>query len=119
MIRSTIVITVLDAVSAISISAGATLKAEGEAIALDKLMIDATDAGTVDGFAFAASGTLEIVNAPAHGDVELPAVFANVSGLSNLRNWTCSVNGEPMKRQLRIVDGKFFLRVSGLRLLVR
>lgn len=113
------VFTVLDSVSSVSVSAGATLKAEGESVVLDKLTIDAADAGTVEGFAFAANGIVEIINAPAHGEVQLPIAFENVTGLSNLRNWTCSLNGEQTKRPLCVKDGKLILQEFGLMLIVR
>ena len=71
---------------------------------ISELKLDANGGGTIDGFAFAASGTLDVVNYTRDTDV-LPATFTNVTGLENLENWTLRIDGTPKPRYAISVSG--------------
>ena len=108
-------------VSSISVSDGATLKAEGEQpISLSNLSVDcAKNVGTIDGFAFAKVGSVNIINAPSTA-VELPLVFSNCTGIENILEWSVSIAGKPhSKRKLALRDGKLVLDPTGLVLILR
>ena len=89
--RSEATYSVLNNVSDISVTGGATLEAEGD-VTLSKLTVDATEAGTVRGFAFAESGTLDVKNLSGNSAV-LPVTVEGASA-SNVAKWTLRVNGE-------------------------
>ena len=89
--RSEATYSVLNNVSDVSVTGGATLEAEGN-VALSKLTVDATEAGTVRGFAFAESGTLNVKNLSGSSAV-LPVTVEGDSA-SNVAKWTLCVNGE-------------------------
>ena len=79
--------------SSISVGANGTLVGSHGAT-LSTLSVDvATDGGTIQGFAFAADGTLDVTGTVGPGGVELPTAFTDVEGLDNLSRWTLSVNG--------------------------
>ena len=117
--------TVLDPAGTVSVSAGGklTLEAGGGAITLSKVKLDAspeTGAGTIDGFAFASNGTLEIENVPVSGKAEIPVLFPNATGLENLANWNLEVNGKAATSdKVRVEDGKLSLVPGGTILLFR
>ena len=109
---------VLSNVTAVSVSAGATLKAEGD-VTLPALSVDCRGGGTIDGFALASSGTIEVSNAPST-TVELPVSFVNCSGLENVSQWTLSVVGRPnYNRRIVCRDGKLYLESPGFTVIVR
>jgi len=90
---------VLTSVSGVSVAAGATLKAEGN-VALRTLTVDcASGNGTIDGFDFAASGTINLVNLASDETEEVPISLANLpeGALGRLNDsgaWQLSVNGK-------------------------
>lgn len=90
----------------VSVLSGARLVADG-GITISKLDVDFNDAGTIDGFTFAPTGTLRIKNLPVGHRHVLPASFVNSRGLRNLQNWGLMVDGG---------HGDFRLKVSGDRL---
>ena len=77
--------------SSFSVAADAHLVAQGAAT-IPGLVVDADGAGTVEGFAFAESGTLVVNNLPRKGGA-LPGTYVNCTGLENVANWTLS-NGD-------------------------
>ena len=101
---------ILTSVSGVNVSPGATLKAEGN-VTLRSLTVDcAAGNGTVDGFDFAASGTVNLVNLDTHSAVEVPLALANLPdgalGRLNAKNgWSVTVNGSPSVSRIVTFDG--------------
>ena len=85
-------------VSGVSVAVGATLKAKGT-VTLPALTLDCANGnGTLDGFAFADTGVVNLVNfTPSAGVQNVPITFANMDEAAlakvNGRNWTVSVDG--------------------------
>ena len=92
----------------VSVVRDATLKAIGE-VELSSIKIDASNAGTIDGFSLAENGELEIVNLGSDGTVE--GMFTNAVNLYNLKNWTLSVNGKGSGSKKLVVNQDGTLRV--------
>ena len=78
---------------------------------LRSLTVDcAAGNGTVDGFDFAASGTVNLVNLDTHSAVEVPLALANLPdgalGRLNAKNgWSVTVNGSPSVSRIVTFDG--------------
>jgi hypothetical protein len=93
-------------VSGVSVSSGAVLKAEGD-VTLSSITIDCSGGnGTIDGFDFAQSGTVNLVNLATEGVTSVPLTLANLpeGALDRLNAkgaWRVTVNGTP-KRSLRV-----------------
>ena len=102
------------------VAAGATLVADGEAT-ISSLVIAAVDAGSLSGFRFADSGSLEIVNLPRGSHpVELPGTYGSDAELLKLRNWTVTVNGKSLDPEFILVNGgKISISGKGLVMLVK
>lgn len=85
-------------VSGVSVAAGATLKAKGT-VTLSSLTLDCTNGnGTLDGFAFADTGVVNLVNFTAGTSAQsIPITFSNMDAATleevNNRSWTVSVDG--------------------------
>ena len=86
---------VLNNVRSIHAAAGSTLKFVGAtAPVVSGLKVDAAGSGTIDGFAFAADGALEVCGLdPDATAIEIAADFKNADGLANVADWALSVNG--------------------------
>ncbi len=90
---------------AVQVDSGAildfTAKSGGQTI--DRIVFDASaGGGTIRNVAAAAAGVLEIVNAdgiPKFGQ-QIPLVFDGVFGTENFVNWTVTVNGVAVEREL-------------------
>lgn len=93
--NATAVWPMLNNCSTVSVAKGATLKAVGD-VTIPNLKVDATAGnGTVDGFAFAASGTINVTNVPdGVRDVSIACDFRNCADVENMANWNLKVNGE-------------------------
>ena len=93
----------------VRIGANATLRADisaneaaGKPV-LSDIAIAAAGGGTIDGFAFAPSGTLKIEDMPnGAGAISIPFTFANTDGLANLAGWSVQVNGAALKKSLTL-----------------
>lgn len=93
----------------VRIGANATLRADisaneaaGKPV-LGDITVSASGGGTIDGFAFAANGTLSIEDLPGGaGPATIPFTFANADGLSNLAGWSVRVNGAPLTKKLTL-----------------
>jgi hypothetical protein len=110
----------LEGVSSVSVAAGARLVAEGAAT-IPGLTIDATGAGTVEGFAFAENGTLAVKNMPKHGGV-LPGTYENCTGLENVGNWTlknADTGLDVRGGTVSVSNGKLYVIVPGFILLIK
>jgi autotransporter-associated beta strand protein len=85
-------------VSGVSVAAGATLKATGT-VTLPALTLDCANGnGTLDGFAFADTGVVNLVNfAPGAGVQHVPITFANMDAATLAKvgghNWPVFVDG--------------------------
>jgi hypothetical protein len=92
---------VLNNVRSISVATGSALKFEGASVpVVSGLAVDAAGGiGVIDGFAFAANGTVS-VHGMAEGatDIAIPSDFRNVVGLSNVKNWGISIGGQLSNR---------------------
>ena len=106
-------------VSAVSVSAGATLQAVGP-VTLSSIHVDCTNCGVLRGFAMNASGTLSITNAPA-ASFDLPDMLQDVSSADNIANWTLMVDGSDKTAKCSIhVSGNRITIVScGFRMVLR
>ena len=111
---------VLPNVGAVSVAPGARLVADGP-VEIGNVRVDAAGAGTFDGFAFAADGTLEIENLPMNlQEVRIPAAFSNATGLASMDGWTLRVNGrETSSRIVKVDEDGFTVTRAGLILIVR
>ena len=85
-------VAVFDNVTSVSVAEGATLKADikdGGAVTLRGLTVNPSDGvGTLDGFTFAASGTITLAATPAGNIATFRHAFLNATGVENLANWT-------------------------------
>ena len=63
-----------------------------------------TGAGTIDGFAFAENGTLDVLDLPSGGGA-LPGTYVNCTGFENIRSWMLTVGGETTKKYGMSVSG--------------
>ncbi len=85
-------------VSGVRVAAGATLKAKGT-VTLPALTLDCANGnGTLDGFAFADTGVVNLVNfTPGSEAQSVPITFANTDAATlakvNGRTWNVSVDG--------------------------
>ena len=72
---------------------GGTLATDAP-VEVSDLVIDATSGGTMDGFAFADSGTLAVNGFMSGNDATvLPVTFSNCTGLGNVARWSFTLNG--------------------------
>jgi len=92
-------------VSSVSVAPGAKLVADGDVI-LKGLTVDATaGAGMIDGFSFAASGTLNIVNLPDSPSVTIPIQVTNSTDFAEAAGWELKVDGQACPQKVfRVSD---------------
>ena len=104
----------------VAVAEGAVLRAEGS-VALSSIEVDASQpAGTIDGFAFAPDGTLNVVGAatPSEG-FALPVAIVHESGTENLSSWTVNMNGRRTGRRVSCSDGQLVLSILGTAIVIR
>jgi hypothetical protein len=109
-------------VRSVSVAAGATLRAIGNASPIKGLVVDANGAGTIDGFAFSSDDgcTLNVLNAGSFQALSLPGTYLNVTGLENVKNWTVAINGVAKANVSAVVsDGSIMIVKKGLVLSIR
>ena len=102
----------------VSVASNATLRAEGRVPTLSRLKISAAGAGTIDGFDFAETGTLAVVDAP-RGGATLPLQFVDCTGIRNIKNWTLTVNGEPSSYKIHVKGSTLEILPPGLMIIFR
>ena len=99
-------VSVFENVTAVSVAAGATLRADigdGDKPVIRGLSLDpAAGAGTIDGFAFAEQGEVTLLSRPEANDATFQYTFANVEGLENLAGWTLTASSG-LSRKIRMV----------------
>ena len=109
----------LQNVRSISVAAGATLKTETEVV-ISSLKVDVGGAGTMDGFTFAETGTINVLTDDTSQTIELPGTYVNCIGLENVAGWNIEVNGSMTKKFIpEVVDGRIRLRPRGFVLIYR
>lgn len=82
-----------------SVDGGAVLKVVGEALTVKKLILDATGgAGTLENVNFAETGVIDIRNSSGSSSLQFKYALQNVSGFSNVGNWTVLKDGVAGKR---------------------
>ena len=90
-----------DLVDSVSVDAGATLRADcadGLKFPIRGLTVDpAKGAGTIDGFAFAESGTFNLTSLPQGGS-KYKFTLVNCEGFENVADWTVKLNSQPSNR---------------------
>ena len=96
----------------VSVASGATLRTK-EAFTLDSLDLDAEN-GTIDGFAFASSGTLKVGVSTVKAPVRIPIAFRNVTGLENLKNWTAMAGQKTLCAVIVVDENGITLLPRGL-----
>jgi hypothetical protein len=109
----------------VSVAAAGTLKSIGGSQTIKKFRLDmASGGGTVEGFAFAETGTLYLIGVDTDSGVnqwEKSFNPENCTGVTNLSGWTLYVNGsETSKHSVSVTEGgKVRLFGLGLRVIVR
>lgn len=106
--------------ASVFVAPGAILRAEGS-VTISKLAVSAEGGvGTIDGFAFAANGELDI---RAANPKFREATFSLGDGatVANVANWTLCVNGTATSKKelIYLGNGKFCVRSKGLVLIVK
>ena len=107
---------ILPNVSGVNVAAGATLKAEGN-VTLPAITVDCTNGnGTIDGFDFAETGTVNLVNLASDEAVSVPITFANLpdgalSRVNAKKAWSVTVNGKASASR-RVVFTESAVKVS-------
>ena len=105
--------------ASVSVAPGAVLKAEG-AVTIRKLEVDMSGAGTIDGFAFAADGTLNVTGEAGRGSIELPLTLDAIRGTPDFSGWSVKINGAlRLSRSLEYKNGKLKVLVPGMSVIVR
>ena len=114
-----VIVPALANVSSVSVAENARLVAVGPVAPLKGLSVDASGAGTIDGFAFAGTGTLNVENLPDDG-ATLPGTYLNSTGLDKVADWSLKVGGEDTKRyRIAYSNGVIQIRPVGTVLLLR
>ena len=86
----------------VKVAANASLAVSGsETVTIKALELPAAGGGTIDGFAFAEDGTLDVTGlAPGGGSsVTIPVAFANATGLGNVSGWMLALDGVPTRKK--------------------
>lgn len=109
--------TTMSAVRTVEVSGGGEIST-GEPVVVGGIRCDVSAGGGVlDGFAFAETGTLEIVTGGADYD-ELPITFRNATGLENVEGWSLRVDGRASGGKISVSGGKVHVGVPGMILIV-
>lgn len=106
----------------VKVSGGAVLDLSDTDTTVGHLIADCASGGTIRKFTLAASGSLDIVGAPARWQtLTLSVKLEEADGLANLEGWTVTANGKTLKSALLKVDADGFLTVqkAGLVFVVR
>ena len=87
------------------------------------LVVDASaSAGTISNVTFAASGTLDVLNAeiPVGMPCELPGDYSHLAGVANIAGWRVALDGEVCRsRKIAVKNGRLILCPKGLGISVR
>ena len=111
----------------VRVASGATLRADisadeaAGAPVLSDITVTSEGNGTIDGFAFAADGTLNVEGVSGDSDtVNISFTFTNATDLANLANWSVQLDGE-VKRNKRLLATANGIAIFpyGLRVILR
>ena len=98
---------VLEGGNTVSVAPVAKIVADGD-ITLSSVKLSANGGGTIEGFSFAGSGTLDITDWAGSYD-EIPLRFANATDFANVSGWSLKLDGENSSR-------KFVMTENGVRI---
>lgn len=109
----------LESVEYVAVSGGATL-ASDYPVTTSELRVDVDgNGGTIKGIAFAQSGIIRLDKRHS-GAFELPIVFEDVEGLTNLANWQVKIGDRSVSWEVTVSDtGKVTLTPPGCILIFR
>ena len=111
----------------VKVASGATLRADisadeaaGKPV-LSNITISSAGNGTIDGFAFAANGTLNVEGVSGGSDtVNISFTFTNATALANLANWSVQLDGEVKRnKRLSATENGIVIFPYGLRVILR
>lgn len=91
-------------VDTVGVESGAELSTT-DGVTIKGLHVDMDSAGTISGFDFAGNGVLQVENCRTKETFTLPGRYENVTGLTNLVQWTVYINGKESSRRKVRVDG--------------
>ena len=111
----------LQNVRSVSVASGATLRTSDTVAELNSLKVDASGAGTIEGFSFAKQGTLDVAYSGGNqGTVVLPGTYLSCSGMDNISGWRLKVNGaESNSYRIKARNGRIALVLRGMFITVR
>ena len=104
-------------VRSVRVDAGALLKTEYENVGeIRGLKVAAVGGGTIDGFKFAEEGSVDLVDVPSRGAVEMPVNIVNDGGTkANIAGWPITVNGAvETRRSVEFTGASFRIVPKGL-----
>ena len=106
-------------VESVSVASGATLRTL-DGVTLKGLAVDPAGAGTIDGFAFAENGTLNVLSGSDSGQtITLPGTYQNVSGLEKISGWNVKLNGNASRYRAQVSGGVIKVLPPGTLILFR
>lgn len=113
--------TAFAAIPSIAVDAGATLATDVPVTVNGLEYVDGEGCGTIRGFTFGEEGVIAVTT---DGGGSIPTsfkyTFVNCEGLSNVANWTVSVNGRTRRIAVSVgEDGTITLTPNGMVLIVR
>ena len=109
-------------VRSVRVDAGALLKTEYENVGeIRGLKVAAVGGGTIDGFKFAEEGSVDLVDVPSKGAVEMPVNIVNDGGTkANIAGWSITVNGVvETRRRVEFTGTSFRIVPNGLYIIFR
>ncbi len=100
----------------VQVLAGATLTAEDATQTIKSLRVDSSGAGTLDGFTFADSGTIDVVFSDGvPGPVVLSGTYVNCTGQENIAGWAVKLNGSrSYGYRAKVVNGTIVIVPKGM-----
>lgn len=113
---------VLENVSGVNVAPGATLRATDD-IALHRITLDAANGnGTIDGFDFAESGVVDVVNMPnGTGSAVVSITLSNLpeGALARLNGWSVRIGGRASSATVAFDGSKATVTRPGISIIVK
>ncbi|MBQ6328426.1 MAG: autotransporter-associated beta strand repeat-containing protein [Kiritimatiellae bacterium] len=113
---------VLENVSGVNVAPGATLRAADD-ITLHRITIDATNGnGTIDGFDFAETGVIDVVNMPSRaGSAVVSITLSNLpeGALARLNGWSVRIGGRASSATVAFDGSKATVTRPGISIIVK
>ena len=101
----------------VSVAPGAKIVADGD-ITLSSIKLAATGGGTIEGFSFAQSGTIDVTGWNGSHE-EIPLDFVNAPNLSRISGWNLKLGGVASSRRFAVTATGVRLLERGLHLSIR